>query len=125
MKEHMDSSFRMSIIVLCVLAVFAFASMQCIETFTGGSGSISFTMYRLNSCGWCHKAMPEWKRLVALYKGPVRLADIEAHENPRQVQEMGVDSFPTFLLHNSATGQSVVYKGERTAEAFMEFLSRY
>lgn len=78
------------------------------------------TFYFLEGCGWCEKFKPEWasfKELAA--KEGIVTREVSASENPKEVEEKGIQGFPTVIV--TSGGQDKEYNGERTADDLLKF----
>lgn len=71
-------------------------------------------------CGWCKKMMPEWDAFQRRYKGPVHVEKVDA--SVTEVED--VKGYPTIRL-SMPDGTVVDYDGDRTADAFLDYLSQF
>ena len=88
----------------------------------------TFTMYYADWCGHCKKAKPEMEELVK--KGVIekngkkcQIRMISPEVEPEKAKGKPIKGFPTFLME-SADGQIVEYKGERSTDAYLEFINK-
>lgn len=83
----------------------------------------SFTFYTLPGCKYCREAMPAWAELQRVYRGPALLRKVNALQAKQEVNELGIDGFPAYVLFDSNTGYAYKYEGARTARALSQFLA--
>jgi len=111
----------------------AFKRALPIETFSGDmeeleepKSKLTCTMYYTEWCGYCKKAKPEWNKLTDEYNGKnangktIIITKINCEENPEIAKQEQIEGYPTFKF--SLDGQEVPYNGERTYNAFKEFI---
>lgn len=67
-------------------------------------------------CGHCRNAMPEFKRAQIQGRGKIVL--IDSDKRPDLVEKYNVNGFPTIMKADRTP-----YKGDRNAEAIMDFLN--
>jgi len=79
---------------------------------------IYFTM---DGCPWCEKFNPTWKQLKKSYKHKLNMLKINRQQHPELVQEFGVESFPTIILHKQ---RRIPFEGERDIQTFKAFLKK-
>lgn len=89
----------------------------------GAKARFSFTFYHLPGCKYCEEAKPAWKQMRRVYGGEVMLRKVNAQRVQQEVNMLGIDAFPTFILFDSKTGYAYQYQGARTAQAFCQFLA--
>lgn len=90
------------------------------------SGADTFTLYYAEWCPHCKTIKPafqEWAKngFVTIGGKNVKVRMVEQGENPQEVTAKGVKGFPTFLLE-TAEGKTVEFQGDRTPEAYLQFL---
>lgn len=88
-----------------------------------GPRPVMFTFYHLPGCKYCDEAKPAWKELQRSYRGPAKLRNVNALNAQEEVNRLGLNAFPAYILFDKGTGHSYKYEGERSAKAFRQFLS--
>lgn len=95
------------------------------------SGSITgekpvMILYYASWCGWCKKIKPVWEELKERVKNDptlnskVIVTEIQCDvENPPEKAKK-INGYPTIILEKN--GKEISYEGERTIEAFIEFI---
>jgi thiol-disulfide isomerase/thioredoxin len=95
------------------------------------SGSISgekpvMILYYASWCGWCKKIKPVWEQLKETVKNnpelnnKVIITEIQCDvENPPEKAKK-INGYPTIILEHN--GKEISYEGDRTIEAFTEFI---
>lgn len=84
-------------------------------------------------CGYCKRAIPDYKELADKYKNNnrVAIAKMDADKNSQFLEKInkfknwpGVQGYPTILLfkNNLYLAQ---YKGDRTVVDYIDFLNKY
>ncbi len=104
-----------------------------VENFSGineeieeSKSTLTCTMYYTEWCGYCKKAKPEWSKITDEYNNKtlngktIIITKINCEENPEIAKEQGVEGYPTFKF--SLDGQEQVYSGERTYNAFKQYI---
>lgn len=94
----------------------------------------TFVMFHTTWCGYCKKAMPEWKRFIGLmnqHKAEGRrghdnlaLLTIDAEQQPKQAAIHHVSGYPTIMFLPNGMGShvgAVVYNGARTTPAMLDW----
>jgi thiol-disulfide isomerase/thioredoxin len=88
----------------------------------------TFTMYYADWCGHCTKVKPEMEELVK--KGVIEkngkkceIRMISPEKEPEKAAGKPIKGFPTFLME-AADGQIVEYKGERSMNAYLEYINK-
>lgn len=114
----METIYWVLAAVLLVMTITAILSRK-----KGKRSPVTFTFYHLPGCKYCYESMPEWKLLEHTYRGSVQLRKVNALHAPREVNRLGIDAFPAFVLFGSRTGHAFRYDGVRSAAAFRRFLS--
>lgn len=82
-----------------------------------------FTYFFLPTCGYCKKAFPEWYRFEQSYHGNVALRKVDVSADRSEANSLGLQGYPSFVLQDLVTGQTSMYQGERTADAWNHFLA--
>jgi thiol-disulfide isomerase/thioredoxin len=101
------------------------------EGFQGGKQAPevnTFTMYYADWCGHCKKAKPEMEELVkkgVIEKGGKKceIRMISPENEPEKAAGKPIKGFPTFLME-TADGQVVEYKGERSTKGYLDFINK-
>jgi protein disulfide-isomerase-like protein len=98
-----------------------------VEAFENQMSGPVFVIFYAPWCGHCKRTMPEFEKLQQSFKGQVKLVSINAdlEENKELVQSQKVQGFPTIRYFPSGmSGKFDEYNGERTAEAFEQYLGQ-
>lgn len=87
----------------------------------------TMSYYYLPNCGWCKKFTPIWESFdkeVTKERLPVILRKVDGSEakNSKELEAKNITGFPHVELE--VGGKSMVFEGERTVEALMEFLKK-
>ena len=131
LKLYVDSKFLITLFIIVSLLV---AVVYCVfyrkkhETFSVKEhDTAKITMYHTEWCGYCKKAMPEFKKLKE-YDGQIindsilHVNIVDCDEETELAEKENITSFPTIKLeHKSKTHE---YEGERTFKGFMDFLKK-
>ena len=130
LKLYIDSKFLITLLIIVSLLV---AVVYCIfyrknETFSVEEpDTATITMYHVDWCGSCKKAMPEFKKLKE-YHGQIindsilHVKIVDCDEETELAEKENIKSFPTIKLnHKSKTHE---YDGDRTFKGFMDFLKK-
>lgn len=84
----------------------------------------AFVMFYSPHCGYCHEAMPEFKRLGQSYVANgqnINIIAIDAETHRDLAEKAGVKGYPTFVYTNGPI--SKIYEGPRKAADFRAFLA--
>ncbi|KAM7533538.1 hypothetical protein Aperf_G00000120367 [Anoplocephala perfoliata] len=75
-------------------------------------------------CGHCKQLKPIWDQLGELYKDhpEVIIAKVDATAN--EMEDVKISSFPTIKLFPKNSDDIIDYSGERTLEAFKDFIEK-
>ena len=98
-----------------------------VEAFENQMNGPVFVVFYAPWCGHCKRTMPEFEKLQQSFKGPVKLVSINAdlEDNKELVQSQKVQGFPTIRFYPSGmSGKFDEYNGERTADAFGQYLGQ-
>ena len=85
----------------------------------------SLIMYHVEWCGYCKRAMPEFKKVMQydgqiLYGNMMNIKMLDCDKNPTITKKEKIESYPTIKLkHNNKT---YVYEGERTKQGLLDYL---
>ena len=92
------------------------------ESFTGSGKEM--VLFHMNGCGHCKNMMPEWNKFQSSFKKQgITVSKVEKDENPKAMEQLGIQGFPTIMLLNN--GKKVKdYQGDRTADAFKNFANQ-
>ena len=117
--------YKFIIIVISLIALFvsmceAGKCEKQIENFELNNGEKTVCLFHSKKCGWCKKMMPEWKKFKKAHSGDLKILEVEASEDPDTVQKHNINGFPTIVLFDN--GKKTVHKGERTKNAFKQFV---
>lgn len=86
-----------------------------------------FVLVRMAGCGWCDRFEPTWNDLKKSLRQEAGLELACYERSDAELQRTGylahVKTFPTLLLRRP-DGRVVVFRGERTAERIVAFLTR-
>jgi thiol-disulfide isomerase/thioredoxin len=88
----------------------------------------TFTMFYAEWCPHCKNAKPGFSDFMAggtidLGDKKVKVEMCDAEKEPEKTKGLPVNGFPTFLLQKT-TGEVVEYKGDRSAEGYLQFLNK-
>lgn len=111
------------ILILILIRVYK-RSYRPTEGFEGAGKELYIV--KMEKCGHCVKAMPEFNKLVSA--SPVKLADgssvairmLDSNKDKTMVDSLSVRGFPTILYMDG--GKRMEYDGERTYDGVMGFL---
>ena len=118
--------YKYIIIIVSLLALFvsmceAGKCEKQIENFDIGTEKGKHcVLFHSKNCGWCKKMMPEWKKFKKAHSGDLKITEVEASEDPDTIQKHNINGFPTIVLFDN--GKKTVHKGERTKNAFKQFV---
>ena len=125
-------NWKLIFLGLAVLALLAYVvregfTMKNVQGFQNAS-EYTFTMYYADWCGHCKKAKPEMEELVkkgVIEKGgkKCQIRMISPEKEPDKAAGKPIKGFPTFLME-TADGQVVEYKGERSTAGYLEFINK-
>ena len=88
--------------------------------------SHSFVMYFADWCGHCQRTKPEFAKLGAtktIGGRSVKVLAVNADENPELVNGKEIRGYPTIHLYDPRGKLVQEYSGQRTAQAFEQFLN--
>ena len=83
---------------------------------------IWFVWFYADWCGHCTHMNPHWEELKSNNKHGVRLAKVRDDYIPRLNNSPPVQGYPTILLYKNGNVEEI-YQGERSGDAFNNFLS--
>jgi thiol-disulfide isomerase/thioredoxin len=118
----------LAVVVVAILGSLFFYSYRIAGFQSGAAPAMNtFTMYYADWCPHCKTAKPEMEELVA--KSPITVGNtkcairmIQPEEQPEEAKGKPVKGFPTFLLETTE-GETVEYKGKRSAQGYLDFLN--
>ena len=125
-------NWKLIFLAVAILGLLAYMAregftMKNVEKFQNAS-EYTFTMYYADWCGHCKKAKPEMEELVK--KGAIekngkkcQIRMISPEKEPEAVKGKPIKGFPTFLME-TADGQIVEYKGERSMDGYLAFINK-
>ena len=125
-------NWKLIFLGIAVLALLAYVAREGFQNKTKqgfqNASDFTFTMYYADWCGHCKKAKPEMEELV---KGGViekngkkcQIRMISPETDPDAAKGKPIKGFPTFLME-TADGQVVEYKGERSTAGYLEFINK-
>ena len=123
-------NWKLIFIALAVLAMLAYVAREGFMVKQGfqNASDFTFTMYYADWCGHCKKAKPEMEALVkagAIEKNgkKCQIRMISPEKEPDAAKGKPIKGFPTFLME-TADGQVVEYKGERSTDGYLEFINK-
>lgn len=101
------------------------------EGFNNMSASVteshSFVMYYADWCGHCKTTKPEFAKLGSTQTiggKSVKVSAINADENPELLNGREIRGYPTIHLYDPLGKLVQEYSGQRTAQAFEQFLNQ-
>ena len=110
------------ILVLVALYLAKKYLMPLVEGLATNSGKKKFVFCYMNGCPHCDKAMPAWDEFAASCKD-MECKKVESKEDPKFMQEMGVEGFPTYVLLDSQGNKEKEYSGDRSVADLKKFAS--
>jgi len=87
------------------------------------TGKDVFVEFYAPWCGHCKKLAPIWDELAEKYKDNDKLVIAKLDATTNEVENVKIKGFPTLKLFKSGNNEVVDYKGGRTLEDFVKFLS--
>jgi len=123
-------NWKLIFLALAILAMLGYVVRERFTTDEGfqNASEYTFTMYYADWCGHCKKAKPEMEALVAAgaiekngKKCQIRM--ISPETDPDAAKGKPIKGFPTFLME-TADGQIVEYKGERSTDGYLAFINK-
>tara|TARA_Y100000389_G_C17244276_1_gene404768 strand:- start:144 stop:503 length:360 start_codon:yes stop_codon:yes gene_type:complete len=115
MDKHLD--IILGILLLFILIAFIFYKKQKAK-------KPLFVLYYAPWCGFCKRAKPEFDKINLPYV-ECRSVNCDSTFHKREVEQMGIDSYPTFYLFkdgNLNKNTATRYDGERSCKHMEEFL---
>lgn len=89
----------------------------------------TFTLYYMNGCPHCESILPDYKNFAAAgqivsdgTKTEIRLLEQGDPAAAPGIKTNSISGFPTFIM-NTAAGENLEYKGERTIPAIKTFIN--
>jgi thiol-disulfide isomerase/thioredoxin len=107
-------------ILLGAFLVYKFLVKPRLEHF---SNETVFRMFKMEGCPHCVAAKPEFDKILSTKEingKPIEVSVVDSKDD--LTTKFGVTSFPTFIL--TKDGKNINYDGERTSNAFLEFLKK-
>jgi len=101
--------------------------LEAFENKMGNSNDPTFVIFHAPWCGHCKRTMPEFKKFQDSYNGPIKVIDIdsEVDGNKEIIKSQNIQGFPTIRYYpNGLAGQFEEYNGERTADAFNDYVTK-
>ena len=83
------------------------------------------TMYHVEWCGYCKRAMPEFKKVMR-YNGQIfnnhmlQVNTVDCDKKPKLAEKENIESYPTIKLQ--LPNKTHIYEGERTKEGLFGYL---
>jgi thiol-disulfide isomerase/thioredoxin len=78
-------------------------------------------LYHWNSCGHCHRFMPDWNQLKSMYGNLYNFYDIEYSKMQEAPSTFGnIHSFPTIRMY--LTNRKINYDGNRDISTLSNFI---
>jgi protein disulfide-isomerase A1 len=75
-------------------------------------------------CGHCQKLEPEWNEASNILAGKAAIGKMDCTVHKETCGTFDVKGFPTIKLIKKSQSEPVEYKGERTAEAIVKFMTK-
>jgi len=88
----------------------------------------SLVMYYADWCGHCQRTKPEFAKLGStktIGGKSVKVLAVNADENPELVNGKEIRGYPTIHLYDSLGKLVQEYSGQRTVQAFEQFLNQH
>jgi len=86
----------------------------------------AIVLFYADWCPHCQHFKPEWEKLSNVLKNsPFDTIDFEQKRDPAEIERNQVTGFPTIRIYPDGypSDNFQVYKGERTADAILQYLS--
>ena len=120
-KKHKYIVIIVSMIALFISMCQAGKCEKQIENFEiGNNEGKHCVLFHSKQCGWCKKMMPEWKKFKNQHSSDLKISDVEVNQDPQLIKNLGIHGFPTIMLFEN--GKSKTHKGDRTKDAFKQFV---
>lgn len=82
----------------------------------------SIVYCHMNGCGHCEAFNPIWEQFMNGSKLPtLNYAKVEASEDPKFMDKMGVQGFPTVIAVDTDGSKIKEHEGDRTVDALEDF----
>ena len=110
-------------IILCVLAFFIRKYvLNRREGMDLNSDKKSIVYCHMDGCGHCEAFNPIWDQFMNGSKLPtINYAKVEASEDPKFMEKMGVQGFPTVIAVGTDGNKIKEHDGARTVDALNDF----
>ena len=112
-------------IILIFVAIYVVARVVPAHFgYEGFDGGQELVLIHMDGCGHCTKFMPEWEAASAANTTNIGMRAVERSEadGPELTKKFDVNGFPTVLLIGSGEKKDT-YKGERTKDGLLQYLS--
>lgn len=124
-KQSVRSGISL-LIILAIIGTVVYLYKTRVELFTSPSGKnkATVTYYYLPKCPYCVKFSDEWAKFEGtadpslMESKPIDASDPKYKD---LIASEGVNGYPTIRI--SKNGNTVDYKGERTASALIDYVS--
>lgn len=112
------------IISLIVVLIIKYAAKKPVaENFSSNPNKI--VLYYANSCGWCQKLLPEWKKFKELRKNKLIIEEIECEQNSEDAVCKQVPGYPSVIFFKGGSMVHMDGSYERTVEGLSKFVAKY
>jgi len=92
------------------------------KIFEGNTGQDELVFFYMKNCGHCDRFMPVWDEFVEEVGDTFKTKKIESSEDPKLIDRLKINGFPTILLMNGNT-KVKEFKGDRTVDELKNFIN--
>lgn len=113
------------LLLLPFVAITIYILSRRFENFENDS-TFSLEYYYMEKCPHCVNFTPVWEKLKKAVKDKninLKKYNLTASENSEKVNKYNINSAPTIIFANSATGEHEEYSGQRSVDAIVAFIN--
>ena len=91
----------------------------------GNKNNKTLVLFYTNWCGYCQMFKPHYNKLKKIYKGSVKILDIDCDKNKRIVNKHNIEGYPTVRLYLNGINDHKNFKDfnkERSIKGLISFL---
>ena len=116
------------LVILAIIGTIVYLYKTRIESFVSPSNKnvITVTYYYLPKCPYCVKFSDEWSKFETTADAALmqfRKIDGSDPVNKDEIQSENISGYPTIRI-TTTDGSNIDYKGERTADALIDYVSK-